>query len=271
MPTRRSPARQRRPVRHRHDPVRRRLLLCRGRRQHAGARAMTTAGRNAAPRSVPPRLSRRAPAVLAARPASALGARAAMARPGRRRFSRSRRRSSRSGARIRPASSRRQQSHTYFAALDLSTEKRERRGPACCGAWTEAAARMTAGATAKPLPTDPTAPAGDSGEALDLAPARLTVTFGFGAGLFLKDGTRPLRPRRAPAGGAGRPAALQRRSAHRRAHRRRLSVQACADDPQVAFHAVRQLARLAYGTSRRCAGRKPASCSRPARRRRRAT
>jgi deferrochelatase/peroxidase EfeB len=28
-----------------------------------------------------------------------------------------------------------------------------------------------------------------------------------------------------------------------------LSVQACADDPQVAFHAVRQLARLAYGAA----------------------
>ena len=28
-----------------------------------------------------------------------------------------------------------------------------------------------------------------------------------------------------------------------------LSVQACADDPQVAFHAVRQLARLAYGVA----------------------
>ena len=28
-----------------------------------------------------------------------------------------------------------------------------------------------------------------------------------------------------------------------------LSVQACADDPQVAFHAVRELERLAYGTA----------------------
>ena len=28
-----------------------------------------------------------------------------------------------------------------------------------------------------------------------------------------------------------------------------LSVQACADDPQVAFHAVRQLSRLAYGVA----------------------
>ena len=28
-----------------------------------------------------------------------------------------------------------------------------------------------------------------------------------------------------------------------------LSVQACADDPQVAFHAIRQLARLAYGVA----------------------
>jgi len=29
---------------------------------------------------------------------------------------------------------------------------------------------------------------GDSGEALDLPPSRLTLTFGFGAGLFAKDG-----------------------------------------------------------------------------------
>ena len=33
-----------------------------------------------------------------------------------------------------------------------------------------------------------------------------------------------------------------------------LSVQACADDPQVAFHAVRQLARLAYGVARSALG-----------------
>ena len=38
-----------------------------------------------------------------------------------------------------------------------------------------------------------------------------------------------------------------------------LSIQACADDPQVAFHAVRQLVRLAYGTAQKCAGRRPGS------------
>ena len=38
-----------------------------------------------------------------------------------------------------------------------------------------------------------------------------------------------------------------------------LSVQACADDPQVAFHAVRQLARLAYGIARHPLGADRAS------------
>ncbi len=33
-----------------------------------------------------------------------------------------------------------------------------------------------------------------------------------------------------------------------------LSVQACGDDPQTACHAVRQLARLAYGTADRALG-----------------
>jgi deferrochelatase/peroxidase EfeB len=75
------------------------------------------------------------------------------------------------------------------------------------------------------------------------------VTFGFGAGLFVKDGKdryglAALRPEalvdlpafpgdQLVAAGTGGD----------------LSVQACADDPQVAFHAVRQLARLAEGVA----------------------
>ena len=92
-------------------------------------------------------------------------------------------------------------------------------------------------------------PAADSGDALGLPPSRLTVTFGFGAGLFSKDGNDRYGL------GSRRPDALvdmpafngdQLVEAHTGGD---LSIQACADDPQVAFHAVRQLARLAYGVA----------------------
>lgn len=139
-----------------------------------------------------------------------------------------------------------QQAFTYFAALDVAAK-----GPGevadLMRAWTAAAARMTRGEPARAIDADLSLPPADSGEALDLAPARLTLTFGFGPTLFVKDGkdcfgfasSRPealvdlpkfngdqLQPDR--TGGD-------------------LSIQACADDPQIAFHAVRQLVRLAYG------------------------
>ena len=108
--------------------------------------------------------------------------------------------------------------------------------------WSSAAATLTAG---RPLgePDDalPSPPV-DTGEALGLAPARLTVTFGLGPALFAKaglEGRRPLGLAELPAlpGDALDPL----RSGGD------LCVQACADDPVVAFHAVRNLARLAFG------------------------
>jgi deferrochelatase/peroxidase EfeB len=140
------------------------------------------------------------------------------------------------------------QSHTYFAAFDLIATKREdvvgilRR-------WTAAAARMTAGLPAGLDPTakaDSQAPAADTGEVAGLSATRLTLTFGFGPGLFVKDG----KDRYELA--AHRPAALidmPKFSGDQFVESGTggdLSIQACADDPQVAFHAVRQLARLAY-------------------------
>ncbi|MEO9190519.1 MAG: iron uptake transporter deferrochelatase/peroxidase subunit [Acetobacteraceae bacterium] len=140
------------------------------------------------------------------------------------------------------------QSHTYFAAFDLVAQT-PGAVAALLRAWTDAAARMASGATAAPLSADVTVPAADSGEALGLAPSRLTLTFGFGPGMFMKDG----KDRFGLA--AQRPEALvdlprftgdQLVEAHTGGD---LSVQACADDPQVAFHAVRQLARLAYNVA----------------------
>jgi deferrochelatase/peroxidase EfeB len=141
-----------------------------------------------------------------------------------------------------------QQRNTYFAAFDLQTKQRAQ-VEQLLRDWTAAAARMTAGQTAVPLPDDPMKPAGDSGDAMDLPPSRLTITFGFGAGLFVKDG----QDRFGLA--AQRPAALvdlPRFNGDQLIEARcggDLSIQACADDPQVAFHAVRQLAAMAYGAA----------------------
>ncbi len=97
------------------------------------------------------------------------------------------------------------------------------------------------GAVDGPLP----APPGDTGEALGLPPSRLTVTVGFGPSLFDDRfglaGRRPtaLRPLPNFAGDDLDPA----RSGGD------LCVQACADDPQVAVHAVRNLARIGFGVT----------------------
>jgi deferrochelatase/peroxidase EfeB len=137
------------------------------------------------------------------------------------------------------------QDHTYLAAFDLTTGKRDD-VTKLLQVWTAAAARMTTGAAAAPPVADQNAPGSDSDEALGLAPARLTLTFGFGAGLFEKDakdryGLASLRPAALVD--------LPRFNGDQLMPARTggdLSVQACADDPLVAFHAVRQLARMAY-------------------------
>jgi deferrochelatase/peroxidase EfeB len=141
-----------------------------------------------------------------------------------------------------------QQAHCYLMALDLVTRKRSD-VVALLQAWTVAAARLTAGQTAEPLGADLTRPAGDGGSALGLPPARLTLTFGFGPGLFVQNGV----DRYGLA--AQRPAALAdlpRFNGDQLDPKRTggdLVIQACADDPQVAFHAVRELLRLCYGNA----------------------
>jgi deferrochelatase/peroxidase EfeB len=140
------------------------------------------------------------------------------------------------------------QCHSYFAVLDLQTTQRDA-VIKMLRIWTAAAAHMAAGQTAAPIGPDLTVPGSDTGEAIGLPAARLTMTFGFGAGLFIRDG----KDRYGLA--AQRPAALvdlPRFNGDQLVGTRTggdLSIQACADDPQVAFHAVRQLVRLAYDTA----------------------
>jgi deferrochelatase/peroxidase EfeB len=113
--------------------------------------------------------------------------------------------------------------------------------------WTAAAARMTEGSTLGEGEPAALAPPPDTGEAVGLPASRLTVTIGLGASLFAARG----RDRFGLA--AARPAALapieplpgdELDSARSDGD---LCVQACADVPEVAFHAVRNLARIGRG------------------------
>jgi len=135
------------------------------------------------------------------------------------------------------------QDRLHFAAFDLlSEDPAELRD--LMRAWTLAAAEASGGEMIGSVNDVPLAPPEDTGETVGLLPSRLTVTFGFGPGLFEKPGLgltakrpaalRPLPPlpgdELAPAESGGD-----------------ICVQACSDDPQVAFHAIRNLARIGRG------------------------
>ncbi|PPS90262.1 iron uptake transporter deferrochelatase/peroxidase subunit [Streptomyces sp. MH60] len=135
------------------------------------------------------------------------------------------------------------QDRLHFAAFDVATEDRAA-FVALLKEWTAAARRMTAGHAVGEGAYGglPEAPPDDTGEALGLRPSRLTLTIGFGPSLFAKFGLADRRPEaladlpkfpgdnldKARSGGD-------------------LCVQACADDPQVAVHAIRNLARIGFG------------------------
>jgi deferrochelatase/peroxidase EfeB len=108
--------------------------------------------------------------------------------------------------------------------------------------WSAAAAILQLG---KPVgtvqPQVDVQPPTDTGEAYGLSPASLTVTIGLGPSLF---GDRFGLAARRPAVFTDLPP-LNGDNLDPRLHGGDLSVQACADDPQVCYHAVRNLARLA--------------------------
>ncbi len=106
--------------------------------------------------------------------------------------------------------------------------------------WSAGIAQVMAGKTVGQVEPDrDSAIGGDTGEALDLGPAALTVTVGLGPGLFTDS-----------LGLASRKPTLLRELQLSTATLQAeftggdLSVQACSDDPQVAYHAVRALARM---------------------------
>ena len=137
------------------------------------------------------------------------------------------------------------QAHLHFAAFDVLTGDRAELVELLQD-WTAAARSLCSGrpvGEGGAVDGDPLAPPADTGEALGLPAARLTLTVGFGPSLF--DGRFGLAQRRPEAlvdlpafpGDTLEPARCGGD----------LAVQACADDPQVAVHAIRTLSRIAAG------------------------
>lgn len=142
------------------------------------------------------------------------------------------------------------QDRMHFCAFDVTTDRRED-VVALLKQWTQMAERMTRGEETEAggaVDGNPYAPPSDTGEALGLPASQLTLTIGFGPSFFRKDGKDrfgiadqqpaelkdlPKFPNETmdPARSGGD-----------------ICVQACANDPQVAVHAIRNLARVGFGT-----------------------
>ncbi len=142
------------------------------------------------------------------------------------------------------------QDHMHFAAFDMAADAGRDELVALLEEWSYAAARMTQGldvSATGAVGGDPEAPPDDTGEARDLSANGLTITIGFGPDLFEKDGTDRfgIADRRPP--GLERLPPFVGDTLKAAWSHGELCVQACADDPQVAVHAVRNLTRIAFG------------------------
>lgn len=136
------------------------------------------------------------------------------------------------------------QDRLHFAAFDVISEDpvqlRE-----LLREWSAAAAEMTAGEMIGDANNFELAPPDDTGETVGLLPSRLTVTIGLGPSLFEQRGLG-LAAQRPPALQPIPPLPADELNPGESGGD--LCVQACSDDPQVAFHAVRNLARIGRGT-----------------------
>jgi len=143
-----------------------------------------------------------------------------------------------------------QQDRMHFCAFDVTADNRDD-VISLLRQWTEMAERMTRGDDAVPggaIDGNPFAPPEDTGEALGLPASQLTLTIGFGPSFFEKDGQDRFGiASQRPAGLADLPKFPNETMDPARC-RGDICVQACANDPQVAVHAIRNLARVGFGT-----------------------
>ncbi len=138
------------------------------------------------------------------------------------------------------------QDRLLFAAYDVKGDDRDEL-IGLLREWTRASAHMSVGRPVGRDNNDVSTPQDDTGETLGLKPARLTLTFGFGSSLFERAG----QPRFGIADHRPPPLIdLPEFNSDVLDPARSdgdLAVQACSDDPQVAFHAIRNLSRIGRG------------------------
>lgn len=135
------------------------------------------------------------------------------------------------------------QDRMVFAAFDL-TSSDVAAVRSMLDTWTAAAVAMTSGQQVGDNEKHPLSPPDDTGEAVGLPPSQLTVTIGFGPSFFDdRLGLSELKPSKLTK--------LPHFAGDQLNDRKSdgdICIQACANDPQVAFHAVRNLTRLGRGT-----------------------
>jgi deferrochelatase/peroxidase EfeB len=138
------------------------------------------------------------------------------------------------------------QDRLHFAAFDLTVETADELRD-LLREWSGAAAEMTEGKMVGDENNELLAPPDDTGETVGLQPASLTVTFGLGPDVFEQNGRDRfgLRSKRPHALRQIDPLPADLLDPTRSGGD--VCIQACSNDPQVAFHAVRNLARLGRG------------------------
>ncbi len=137
------------------------------------------------------------------------------------------------------------QDRLMFASLDIVTTDPQELAQ-LMGRWSAMAARFCAGQTVTDAPDKPPQPPRDTGEAIDMSAENLTITVGFGPSMFderfglASKMPAALKPLGALPGSSVIDPAISDGD---------LCIQACANDPQVVFHAVRNMVRAARGTA----------------------
>ncbi len=129
------------------------------------------------------------------------------------------------------------QKNIYFVVLDLRTKDKEEIIQLFKD-WTDYSEKLVNGDLVKKDGSNALLPPSDTGETVGLNPYRLTLTFGVSASFLTKLGLEKKRPklfRDLPA--------FPKEQLREQYTGGDIVIQACADDEQVAFHAVRNLIR----------------------------
>lgn len=144
------------------------------------------------------------------------------------------------------------QDNMYTAAFDVTVEDIDSL-KFLLEDWTVAAEQMTAGELVGGAPSaNREFPPEDSGEAWGYPASGLTITFGFGRSLFVDDKGRDRfgLANKMPAVLRDGVPKFANEALRKDASDGDLLIQACANDPQVAVHAIRNLTRIAFGTAK---------------------